>query len=119
MNDAKATRSRERTLLAGRTKPRPATARNADELMDLAVEAAQSRHLPTFLEQFALRSARMLDASWGAVAVIKGRDTEFHEMPGERGPSVASSAEWLLSNAREIRGEIETRALPKEIATSL
>ena len=119
MNDAKATRSRERTLLAGRTKPRPATARNADELMDLAVEAAQSRHLPTFLEQFALRSARMLDASWGAVAVIRGRDTDFHEMPGKRGPSESSSAEWLLTNAREIRDEIETRALPKEIAASL
>ena len=35
--------------------------------MDLAVEAAESRHLSNFLEQFALRSARMLDADWGAV----------------------------------------------------
>ena len=32
--------------------------------MALAVEAAQSRHLPGFLEQFALRSTRMLDAIW-------------------------------------------------------
>ena len=87
--------------------------------MDLAVEAAQSRHLPRFLEQFALRSAQMLDASWGAVAVYRGRDTEFYEIPGKRGPTSPSSAAWLLANAREIRNEMETRALPKEMAASL
>jgi len=38
--------------------------------MELAVEAAQSRHLPDFLEQFALRTTRMLDAIWGGVAVL-------------------------------------------------
>src|SRR5215469_15568716 len=119
MNGVKATRLRRQPPSAGKVSPRFAAARHADELMDLAVEAAQSRHLPTFLEQFALRSARMLDASWGAVAVIKGRDTEFHEMPGKRGPSGPSSAEWLLSNAREIRAELETRPLPKEIGASL
>jgi len=36
--------------------------RQAEELMELAVEAAQSRDLPDFLEQFALRSMGMLDA---------------------------------------------------------
>jgi PAS domain S-box-containing protein len=119
LNSEKATRSRGQTPLAGNAKPRSSAVRNADELMDLAVEAAQSRHLPSFLEQFALRSARMLDADWGAVAVYKGRETEFHEMPGKRPPTFPSVAEWLLSNAREIRNEMETRPLPKEIATSL
>src|SRR5215470_10779293 len=117
MNDAKATRSRERTLLAGRTKPRPATARNADELMDLAVEAAQSRHLSNFLEQFALRSARMLDADWGAVAVYRGRDTEFHQMPG-KGPSSPAISDWLLAQAREMQQEIAACTLPRGIAAS-
>src|SRR5215470_9045903 len=117
MNDAKATRSRERTLLAGRTKPRPATARNADELMDLAVEAAQSRHLSNFLEQFALRSARMLDADWGAVAVYRGRDTEFHQMPG-KGPSSPAISDWLLSQASEMQQEIAACALPRGMAGS-
>jgi len=98
---------------------RSTASHNPEELMDLAVEAAQSRHLPSFLQQFALRSARMLDASWGAVVVYKGRDTEFHDMPGKRGPTFPSASEWLLSNAREIQDEIETRALPKEIAASL
>src|SRR5256886_11940618 len=40
-------------------------------------------------------------------------------MPGKRGPTSPSASEWLLSNAREIQDEIETRALPKEIAASL
>ena len=121
MNGEKATRSRGRTPspLTKKANPRSAAARHADELMDLAVEAAQSRHLSGFLEQFALRATRMLDASWGAVVVYKGRDTEFHEMPGKRGPTSPFAAEWLLSNAREIRNEMETRALPKEIAASL
>src|SRR5215813_10798364 len=121
LNGEKATRSRGRTLspLARKTNPCSAVARHAGELMDLAVEAAQSRDLSSFLEQFALRASRMLDASWGAVAVYKGRETEFHEMAGRQGPKSPFAAEWLLSNAREIRSEIETRALAKEFAASL
>jgi len=37
---------------------------HAEELMELAVDAAQSRHLPGFLERFAERAARMLSAHW-------------------------------------------------------
>ena len=86
--------------------------------MDLAVEAAQSRHLSNFLEQFALRSARMLDADWGAVAVYRGRDTEIHRMPG-KGPSSPAISDWLLSQAREMEQEIAARALPRGIAAGL
>ena len=32
----------------------------AEELMELAVDAAQSRHLPGFLERFAERAARIM-----------------------------------------------------------
>src|SRR2546427_2733442 len=101
------------------TKPRSATARTAEELMELAVEAARSRHLPDFLEQFALRSACMLGASWGGVAVYLGRETKFHAMRGSGGSTVSSGEEWILSNARECRSEMETRTLPKEIAAAL
>src|SRR6266852_3011757 len=52
----------------------PPISKHAEELMELAVEAAQSRHLPDFLEQFALRATRMLDAIWGGVAVFRARD---------------------------------------------
>ena len=50
--------------------------RHADELMELAVDAAQSRQLPDFLHRFAQRSARMLNAAWGAVLVFRGRETD-------------------------------------------
>src|ERR1700757_1064623 len=65
--------------------------------------------LPSFLEQFALRATRMLDASWGAVVVYKGRDNEFHARAGKPGPASPSAAEWLIANARDAQTEIETR----------
>src|SRR5947207_15945952 len=116
MNGEKATRSprsrgRTPSPLSKKANPRSAAARHADELMDLAVEAAQSRHLPGFLEQFALRATRMLDASWGAVVVYKGLDTEFHEMPGRRSPTSPLTPELLLSSGRGIGIELETRSL--------
>jgi PAS domain S-box-containing protein len=88
-------------------------------LMELAVEAARSRHLPDFLEQFALRSACMLEASWGGVAVYLERETKFHAMPGSGGSTFSAGEEWILSNAQESRSEMETRTLPKEIAATL
>ena len=92
--------------------------RHAEELMELAVEAAQSRHLPDFLEQFALRSTRMLDATWGGVAVYRGRETELHAMPG--GASTAeAAASWIISCARDSQNDVETRAIPKETAAAL
>jgi PAS domain S-box-containing protein len=92
--------------------------RHAEELMELAVEAAQSRHLPNFLEQFALRATRMLDAVWGGVAVYRGRETELHAMPGGAATTEAAG-DWLISCARGSENDVETRALPKEIAASV
>ena len=91
--------------------------KHAEELMELAVEAAQSRHLPDFLEQFARRSTRMVNALWGGVAVYRGRETEIHCMPG--GAAITEGvANWLISSARASQGDVETRALPKEIAAA-
>jgi len=53
--------------------------------MELAVEAAQSRHLPDFLEQFALRATRMLDAIWGGVAVYRGAKRNCTPGKNDRG----------------------------------
>ncbi len=91
--------------------------RHGEELMELAVEAAQSRHLPDFLEQFALRATRMLDAIWGGVAVYRGRETELHAMPG---PAVTTAAamNWLIACARESQSEVETRTIPKQIGAA-
>ena len=85
--------------------------------MALAVEAAQSRHLPGFLEQFALRSTRMLDAIWGGVAVYRGRETELHAISG--GPTTEATTDWLISRARASQNDVEALAIPKEIAATL
>ena len=87
--------------------------------MELAVEAAQSRHLPDFLEQFASRAARMLDASWGGVAVYRGRETEFYAVNGTSKSALQAAEEWVVSNARESRADVEARALPEEIAAAM
>src|SRR5258708_36271603 len=91
--------------------------RHGEELMEMAVEAAQSRHLRDFLEQFALRATRMLDAIWGSVAVYRGRETDLHAMPG---PAAATEKglSWLIACARESQSEVETHAVPKEIAAA-
>ena len=91
--------------------------RHGEELMELAVEAAQSRHLPDFLEQFALRATRMLDAIWGGVAVYRGRETDLHAMPGPAATTEIAMS-WLIACARECQSEVETRAMPKEIGAS-
>ena len=91
--------------------------RHGEELMELAVEAAQSRHLPDFLEQFALRATRMLDAIWGGVVVYRGRETDFHAMPGPAATTEIAMS-WLIACARESQSEVETRAMPKEIGAS-
>src|SRR5882762_6936306 len=103
----------------GRAEPHLAMSRHTEELMDLAVEAAQSRDLPDFLEQFALRSTRMLDATWGGVAVYRGRETELHAMPGSSGTTTEAGADWLISCARASQNDVETRAIPKEIAAGM
>src|SRR2546422_9633976 len=96
----------------------PPISKHAEELMELAVEAAQSRDLPDFLEQFALRSTRMLDAIWGGVAVYRGRETQLHAMPGGGGRTEAG-AEWLISCARASQNDVETRTIPQEIAAGM
>ncbi len=80
--------------------------------MELAVEAAQSRHLPEFLEQFARRAARMLDAVWGGVAVYRGRETELYSMAGSSDPTFPGGADWLISRALECPNNVESHTIP-------
>src|SRR5436190_19269550 len=117
MRRTKTRESRHSTLRRGGVEFSPTMSRHAEELMELAVEAAQSRHLPDFLEQFALRATRMLDAIWGGVAVYRGRETDLHAMPGPAATKEAT-VNWLISCARESQSEVETRAIPKEIAAA-
>jgi PAS domain S-box-containing protein len=80
---------------------------DADELMKLAVDAAQSRHLPDFLERFATRLARMLDAKWGGIAVFRGRETDLYQANPGAVQLEASLHGALIRLARERRHEIE------------
>jgi PAS domain S-box-containing protein len=94
-------------------------AQRAADLMALAVEAAQSRHLPDFLHRFAERSAQMLKAAWGGVAVFRGRETELHVAGKIEGAEFASGTNWLMERAREPRGGIEIAPLGRRVAASL
>jgi two-component system NtrC family sensor kinase len=100
-----------------RKRDTKSSARHADELMELAVDAAQSRHLPDFLHRFAQRSARMLNASWGAVLVFRGRETDFYETPQSKPVFSHEGRPWIISAASEPRLGIEFRKLSAE-ATS-
>ena len=69
--------------------------------MDLAVDAAQSRHLPEFLQRFAGRAARMLQADWGAVAVLRGRDTDLYATAENAEFPDRTLRDWIISAARQ------------------
>jgi PAS domain S-box-containing protein len=95
--------------------PRPLD-HDANELMELAVDAAQSRHLPEFLERFAARAARMLNATWGGVAVFRGRETDLYSSTRGETPLEPSRHSALIRLARETRREIEVLPLLAEPA---
>ena len=80
--------------------------------MELAVDAAQSRQLPEFLERFAGRAARMLNAVWGGVAVYRGRETDLY-FTRENDSAVSSTLKnWIISSARESRIAAVVKAIP-------
>jgi PAS domain S-box-containing protein len=79
----------------------------ASELMALAVEAAQSRHLPDFLQRFAERSMHMLGAAWCGVAVFRGRETEIHLAGGADSSEFPLGTSWLMERSREPRSSVE------------
>ncbi|HEY2821118.1 MAG TPA: PAS domain S-box protein [Candidatus Acidoferrum sp.] len=83
----------------------------ADELMELAVDAAHSRNLPAFLERFAQRATRMLDARWGGVIVFRGRETDLYQAEADGGDVQASHQATLIRLGRETRRGAETLAV--------
>lgn len=71
--------------------------------MELAVDAAQSRQLPEFLERFAGRAARMVNAAWGGVAVFRGRETDLYSAAETELNLSAALKSWLITAARDNR----------------
>jgi len=82
--------------------------------MELAVDAAQSRHLPEFLERFADRAARMLSADWCGVMVFRGRETDLYQAPPKKFDSEVGPHTLLIQHCRELPKEIQIRALSLE-----
>src|SRR3984957_8849117 len=85
----------------------------ADELMELVVDAAHSRNLPAFLERFAQRATRMVDARWGGVMVFRGRETDLYQARADEdmGELQAAQQATLIRLGREARAEAETLAV--------
>jgi GAF domain-containing protein len=84
--------------------------------MELAVDAAQSRHLPGFLERFAERATRMLNAKWGGVMVFRGRETDLYQAASGEKPLDAAHRGALVRSAHEERRQIEARLLDTDQA---
>jgi PAS domain S-box-containing protein len=86
--------------------------------MELAVDAAQSRHLPGFLERFAERAARMLNARWGGVLVFRGRETDLYQAAprdNQVGPADYTS---MVRLARENRRHIQALPISADSSTA-
>src|SRR5271168_2763842 len=112
MRQRKSIRTRHLTTRLSKAVPVPPSSKQAEELMELAVDAAQSRQLPEFLERFARRSARMLNAAWGAVAVFRGRETDLYAAVDKEDAVSSALRSWIISSARENRVAPVVRALP-------
>src|SRR5579859_1477118 len=89
------------------------SAKQAEELMELAVDAAQSRQLPEFLQRFAGRAGRMLNAAWGGVAVFRGRETDLYTGGQNEKAISAVLKSWIILTARENRAAAAIRAVPE------
>ena len=86
--------------------------RHAEELMGLAVDAAQSRQLPDYLKKFTERAARMLGATWGAVGVFRERGTELYGTEGAKEQLSPEDSKWLLDALAQRIGDAEVRKFP-------
>jgi PAS domain-containing protein len=103
--------TRRRGIIA---EPARSLRQQAEELMELAVDAAQSRHLPEFLERFAQRAARMLGAAWCGVMVFRGRETDLYQAATGHSPADPGRQTFLIRTAREPRKKIDVLPLDAE-----
>ncbi len=79
--------------------PAPSPTDISHEFMDLALEAAHCRELPTFLAGLAARASEILKASWGAVGEIHGNKVEFHRRNLQI-PENEVERDWITANVK-------------------
>src|SRR5579864_4676328 len=118
MREVKPKRSHRAAARRAKPSSAPPASSHAEELMELAVDAAQSRHLPDFLNRFAERSAHMLNAVWAGVAVFRGRETEMYASHSAKQAATQPAEDWVITAALEKREEVEIRALSANSPTS-
>ena len=116
MPKANPKRSRTPARQNGVVHPVPSLQNHAEELMELAVDAAQSRHLPEFLERFAQRAARMVSAEWCGVMVFRGRETDLYQAAIADIRLEPAQHTALIRHGRELHKEIEVRPLAEDEA---
>jgi len=91
-----------------------AHSKQAEELMDLAVDAARSRHLPEFLKRFSARAAAMAEADWGGVVVFEESGAKLHSATELEELRNAPGRKWLVNKALEISRDAQVCILPQE-----
>jgi PAS domain S-box-containing protein len=82
------------------------------ELMELVVEAANSRVLPEFLRGFAQRTAEMLDTEWACVGEIVGSRVEIYSRRPDY-PINEKEREWLVQGLQQKRPGLEVLPLKR------
>src|SRR5258708_6987988 len=112
MRERKSISARRPAAVSGRKNPGRQKHDYSKELMELVVEAANSRVLPEFLRGFAERTAEMLDAEWAGVGEIVGSRVEIYtRRPGY--PANEKEREWLGQGLRRRRPGLEVFPLKR------
>ena len=112
MRGRKSISARRRAASKSRPLLNHAKIDHAEELMDLAVAAANSRELPAFLAAFASRAAEMLGAEWGGVGEIAGHRVQLYS-PVKEFPAGKKDWDWLLENVAAKRTGLQVARLPE------
>jgi PAS domain S-box-containing protein len=116
MRDSKRIPAPRKSRARGSNRLNRTSDRVARELMNLAVEAARCRQLPTFLAGFAARAAELLHAEWGALGEILGSRVELHHsdapLSGDR-----TERTWIDENILRTRSTLEVLTSPGKSET--
>src|SRR5579864_7491388 len=102
MREPKSISARRPAAASGRKSPGRPKHDYSKELMELVVEAANSRVLPEFLCGFAERTAEILDAEWAGVGEIVGSRVEIYARTNEF-PANEKERAWLTQGLRQRR----------------
>src|SRR5499427_3240486 len=114
MRGSKPDRRTSVALRKAKTAAERQNSKQAEELMDLAVDAARSQHLPDFLKRFSARASAMAGAVWGGVVVFEDTGAKLYNAVELEAVQNAPRREWLLNKALEVSRDAQVCILPQE-----